>query len=82
MKYNFKEFERDFPNDDACLEFVFWNRWPDGGTCECGKVNSFSIFHKSETSLSFGSAQWFGVMAKRIRCVINQAVLYVTPSIR
>jgi len=34
--YNFKEFDRDFPDDAACLEFLFWNRWPDGGKCECG----------------------------------------------
>jgi len=23
MKYNFKQFDTDFPNDDACLEFIF-----------------------------------------------------------
>lgn len=41
MKYSFKQFDADFPDDSACLEFIFWNRWPDGGKCECGKVNSF-----------------------------------------
>lgn len=41
MKYNFKQFDTDFPDDSACLEFIFWQRWPDGGKCECGKVNSF-----------------------------------------
>lgn len=41
MKYNFKQFDTDFPDDAACLEFIFWQRWPDGGKCECGKVNSF-----------------------------------------
>ncbi len=41
MKYNFKQFETDFPDDSACLEFIFWQRWPDGGKCECGKVNTF-----------------------------------------
>lgn len=41
MKYSFKQFDTDFPNDDACLEFIFWNRWPDGGKCECGKTNCF-----------------------------------------
>src|SRR2546429_9745449 len=39
--YNFKQFDSDFPDDAACLEFIFWNRWPNGGKCECGKVNSF-----------------------------------------
>jgi len=41
MKYSFKQFDADFPNDDVCLEFIFWNRWPDGGKCECGKTNCF-----------------------------------------
>jgi len=41
MKYNFKEFERDFPDDAACLEFIFWQRWPDGGKCACGKSNCY-----------------------------------------
>jgi transposase len=39
--YNFKEFETDFPDDSACLDFIFWNRWPNGGKCECGKTNCF-----------------------------------------
>lgn len=41
MKYSFKQFEADFPDDAACLEYIFWNRWPNGGTCECGKTNCF-----------------------------------------
>lgn len=41
MKYNFKQFDVDFPDDAACLEYIFWNRWPNGGTCECGKTNCF-----------------------------------------
>lgn len=41
MKYTFKQFDTDFPDDAACLEFIFWNRWPNGGKCECGKVNCF-----------------------------------------
>lgn len=34
MKYSFKKFDADFPNDAACLEYIFWNRWPNGGKCE------------------------------------------------
>ncbi len=38
-KYTTKDFDRDFPTDDACLEWLFRNRWPDGLTCEkCEKV--------------------------------------------
>jgi transposase len=39
QKYSTKDFDRDFPTDDACLEWLFHFRWPDGVTCEkCGKV--------------------------------------------
>lgn len=41
MKYSFKQFDADFTDDTACLEFIFWDRWPDGGKCECGKTNCF-----------------------------------------
>ena len=38
-KYSTKDFERDFPTDDACLEWLLNNRWPDGVKCDkCGKV--------------------------------------------
>jgi hypothetical protein len=34
MKYNLKEFNADFPDDAACLDFIFRTRYPDGGKCE------------------------------------------------
>ena len=38
-KYSTKDFDRDFPNDDACLEWLKNNRWPDGIYCKkCDKV--------------------------------------------
>jgi hypothetical protein len=37
MKYNFKDFDRNFPNDEACMDFIYRNRWPKGAACECGK---------------------------------------------
>ena len=38
-KYSTRDFERDFPTDDACLEWLLKSRWPDGVKCEkCGKV--------------------------------------------
>lgn len=38
QKYTFKDFNTEFPNDDACIEFIKEQRWPDGRTlCEkCG----------------------------------------------
>ena len=33
MKYTIKNLKADFPNDDACLDFIFKNRWPKGLTC-------------------------------------------------
>ena len=40
-KYTTRDFDRDFPNDDACLEFLFKSRWPDGVHCnKCGKVTN------------------------------------------
>ena len=38
-KYTTRDFDRDFPTDDACLEWLFKNRWPDGMVCaKCQKV--------------------------------------------
>lgn len=29
-KYSRKDFEKDFPDDNACLEWLKNSRWPDG----------------------------------------------------
>ena len=34
QKYSTRDFERDFPTDDACLEWLLKNRWPNGVFCE------------------------------------------------
>ncbi|MBI2852844.1 MAG: IS1595 family transposase [Chloroflexi bacterium] len=45
-KYSTKDFERDFPNDDACLEWLFNSRYPQGVTCpKCGKVTKHYRIH-------------------------------------
>lgn len=37
--YTIKDFEKQFPNDDACLDFLFKARYPKGVTCpKCQKV--------------------------------------------
>ncbi len=38
-KYSTKDFDRDFPTDDACLEWLKNARWPEGIHCDkCGKI--------------------------------------------
>jgi len=39
QKYSTKDFDKQFPNDDTCLDWLFRKRWPDGVNCEkCGKI--------------------------------------------
>ena len=41
QKYTLKAMRQDFPNDEACLEWLKNRRWPDGIYCEtCGKVTA------------------------------------------
>jgi transposase len=41
-RYTFKEFNRQFPDDAACLDYIFDARHPDGGLCQsCGRTNTF-----------------------------------------
>src|SRR5256886_9626732 len=38
-RYALFEFERDFPNDTACLDYIFRKRYPNGAFCSvCGRV--------------------------------------------
>lgn len=38
QRYTFKDFDTEFPDDDACMEFIKEQRWPDGRTmcAKCG----------------------------------------------
>ncbi len=39
QKYTIKNFQREFPDDKACLDWLVNYRWPNGITCKvCGKV--------------------------------------------
>ena len=42
-KYTIKEFHAQFPDDRACLDFIFKTRWLDGGKCKCGKSDCFYL---------------------------------------
>ena len=40
-KYTIKEFQAEFPDDGACLDYLFNARWPDGVTCStCQRVTN------------------------------------------
>lgn len=50
QKYTIKDFWRDFPNDDACLDWLIEYRWPDGIPCKvCGSITKH---HKMSTRRS------------------------------
>ena len=44
QKYSTRDFDKDFPTDDACLEYLFKSRWPDGVTC--GKCQSVTPHYR------------------------------------
>src|SRR4030042_3438070 len=46
-KYSINDFNNQFPNEDACLEWLKNYRYPDGITCKsCGRVTSHSKLSK------------------------------------
>ena len=44
MKYTIKDFNREYPNDDACLHEVFLNRY--GNLSDCPKCTKTTHFYK------------------------------------
>lgn len=41
IKYSTKDFDKDFPNDNACLDWLFHARFSNGVKCEkCGKITT------------------------------------------
>ena len=39
QRYTFNDFNREFPTDESCLQWLVDNRWPDGITCsKCERV--------------------------------------------
>ncbi len=44
QKYSLKDFQREFPNDAACLEWLKNYRWPEGIFCKnCGKITKHHL---------------------------------------
>jgi transposase len=57
QRYTIRDFNRDYPDDAACLEALRQRRYPDGGTCEkCGRVTRY---HRDADRQSY-SCQWCG----------------------
>lgn len=57
MSYILKDFQSQFPDDRACLNFLFKTRWPNGGTCpECAKKDCFYPIEKRRSY----SCSWCG----------------------
>ena len=56
-RYSLMEFEREFPNDAACLEWLLHHRYPEGVFCEkCGRVTK----HHREKARPSYSCQFCG----------------------
>src|SRR5712692_2837925 len=43
-KYTVRDFDRQFPDDDSCLEWLKDSRWPDG--IPCGKCDKITKHHR------------------------------------
>jgi transposase len=56
MNYTLREFQAQFPDERACLDYMFKTRFPDGGTCECGKKGCFYPIEKRRSY----SCAWCG----------------------
>jgi transposase len=57
MKFTLKEFNAQFPDDRACLDFIFQSRWKKGITCEeCGHKDCFYPVEKRRSY----SCSWCG----------------------
>ena len=57
-KYTIKDFNQQFPTDDACLEFLFKARYPEGVYCQtCGKITK----HYKKTGMKFYACEFCGM---------------------
>ncbi len=56
--YTIKKFNEQFPTDDACLDFLFQSRYPNGVFCKkCGKVTK----HYKRGGMKFYSCEFCGM---------------------
>jgi transposase len=45
LRYSMQDFNREFPDDDACLMYIFEQRWP-GGIARCEKCEKETKHHR------------------------------------
>ncbi|MGI8858652.1 MAG: transposase, partial [Rubrobacteraceae bacterium] len=57
QRYTINDFNRDYPDDDACLERLKSRRYPDGSPCE--KCNRETNYYRDADRKSY-SCQWCG----------------------
>ena len=44
MKYTIEQLQRDFPNENACLDYIFKNRYGNDFRCpKCGKKGFYRV---------------------------------------
>jgi len=55
MRYTIKDFNKQFKDDSACLEYIYKQRFPEGATCEkCGvKDHFYPVVVKNVTRRSY-----------------------------
>jgi transposase len=57
QRYTIEDFQRDYPDETACLERLRSRRYPDGSTCE--KCERVTKYHRDANRKSY-SCQWCG----------------------
>ena len=57
QRYTINDFNRDYPDEDTCLERLRSRRYPDGSTC--GKCQRETKYHRDAGRRSY-SCQWCG----------------------
>ena len=54
MKYTIKDFKRDFPDDNACLDYIFKNRFPNFRCPNCGQTSFYRIKNRKQYACKCG----------------------------
>lgn len=57
MKFTLKDFQATFSNDDVCLDYIRYKRYPE--RIDCPKCGKNSLFHHDKGKKSY-SCQWCG----------------------
>ena len=71
------EFQRLFPDEEACVRYIFALRWPDGWRCTAGCVGTEFILSLANCNFARKNGQMKTVLAKplpwyRVRFQLQQ----------